>query len=277
MSQLMIAPYASWEFTKGHSVGIAPVIAYQMFKLKGMQAFDNPVFSTSPGNVTNNGRETSWGVGVRVGYMGQLTDAIAVGVAYASKIDGRFDDYKGIFAQRGGFDIPSSFSAGIAVKPTAQWLLAFDFERIWYDDARSVNNPGALIFNCVQGQTDACLGGSNGAGFGWQNVNVFKVGAQYVLNDSWTLRAGYNHTQNPIKPSDVTFNIIAPGVVQNQWSVGTTYRIDRQSEVTGTFMYAQQNDVTGPSLFIGFGAPPTTTETIGMKQYLAGLAYSRKF
>jgi len=277
MSQLMIAPYASWEFTKGHSVGIAPVIAYQMFKLKGMQAFDNPVFSTSPGNVTNNGRETSWGVGVRVGYMGQLTDAIAVGVAYASKIDGKFDDYKGIFAQRGGFDIPSSFSAGIAVKPTAQWLLAFDFERIWYDDARSVNNPGALIFNCVQGQTDACLGGSNGAGFGWQNVNVFKVGAQYVLNDSWTLRAGYNHTQNPIKPSDVTFNIIAPGVVQNQWSVGTTYRIDRQSEVTGTFMYAQQNDVTGPSLFIGFGAPPTTTETIGMKQYLLGLAYSRKF
>ena len=277
MSQLMIAPYASWEFTKGHSVGIAPVIAYQMFKLKGMQAFDNPVFSTSPGDVTNNGRDTSWGVGVRVGYMGQLTDAIAVGVAYASKIDGKFDDYKGIFAQGGGFDIPSSFSAGIAVRPTAQWLLAFDFERIWYDDARSVNNPGALIFNCVQGQTDACLGGSNGAGFGWQNVNVLKVGAQYMLNDSWTLRAGYNHTQNPIGPQDVTFNIIAPGVVQNQWSLGTTYRIDRQSEVTGTFMYAQQNDVTGPSLFIGFGAPPTTTETIGMKQYLLGLAYSRKF
>ena len=35
--------------------------------------------------------------------------------------------------------------------------------------------------------------------------------------------------------------------------------------------------MTGPSLFIGFGAPPTTTETIGMKQYLLGLAYSRKF
>ena len=277
MSQLMIAPYASWEFTKGHSVGIAPVIAYQQFKLKGMQAFDNPVFSTSPGDVTNNGKDTSWGIGVRVGYMGQLTDAIAVGAAYASKINGKFDDYKGIFAQSGGFDIPSSFSAGIAFKPTPQWLLAFDFERIWYDDAKSVNNPGALIFNCAGGQSDACLGGSDGAGFGWQNVDVFKVGVQYMLNDSWTLRAGYNHTQNPIKSSDVTFNIIAPGVVQNQWSAGTTYRIDRQSEVTGSFMFAQHNEVTGPSLLIGFGAPPTTTETIGMKQYLAGLAYSRKF
>ena len=276
--QLMIAPYVSWEFAKGHSIGIAPLIAYQRFEANGLQAFDNPGLSTSPGNVTNNGHDGSWGVGVRVGYMGQLTDAIAVGVAYASKTSmGDFGKYKGLFAQSGGFDIPSSVSAGISFRPTPQWLLAFDFERIFYDDARSVNNPSALIFNCAQGQTDTCLGGSNGAGFGWQNVNVFKVGAQYMLNDYWTLRAGYNHTQNPIRPQDVTFNILAPGVVQNQWTAGTTYRIDRQSEVTGSFMFAQHNEVTGPSLFIGFGAPPTTTETIGMKEYQVGFAYSRKF
>jgi hypothetical protein len=42
-------------------------------------------------------------------------------------------------------------------------------------------------------------------------------------------------------------------------------------------MYALNNSVTGPSLFIGFGAPPTTTETIQMKEYLLGVAYSRKF
>jgi long-chain fatty acid transport protein len=278
LMQLIIAPYVSWEFMKGQSVGIAPLFAYQRFAAKGLQAFDNPGLSTSPGNVTNNGHDSSLGVGVRVGYMGQLTNAIAVGIAYSTKMSmGDFDRYKGLFAQQGGFDIPSSFTAGVSFRPTPQWLLAFDFERIFYDDALSVHNPSALIGNCAQGQSSACLGGSNGAGFGWQNVNVFKIGAQYMLNDSWTLRGGYNHTQNPIEPSDVTFNIIAPGVVQNQWSMGTTYRIDRQSEVTGTFMYAAHNSVTGPSLFIGFGAPPTTTETIGMKQYLVGLAYSRKF
>ena len=151
LMQLMIAPYVSWEFMKGQSIGIAPIIAYQRFKAKGLQAFDNPVLSTSPGNVTNNGHDSSWGVGVRVGYMGQLTDPIAVGVTYASKINmGDFDDYKGLFAQSGGFDIPSSFSAGISFRPTPQWLLAFDFERIFYDDALSVNNPSALIFNCVR-------------------------------------------------------------------------------------------------------------------------------
>ena len=97
------------------------------------------------------------------------------------------------------------------------------------------------------------------------------------MNDQWTFRAGYNHTDNPIQPQDVTFNILAPGVVKDQWTIGTTYRFDKQSEITGAFMYAQNNSVTGHSLFIGFGAPPTTTETIAMKQYQLGVAYSRRF
>ena len=145
MMQLLIAPYASWQFTKGHSVGIAPVIAYQRFKAEGLQAFDNPMLSSSPGNVTNNGYSDSWGLGVRVGYMGQFNDVFSVGIAYASKISmGNFDKYKGLFAEEGGFDIPSNFTAGFAFRPTKQWLLALDFERIYYDDAKSVSNPRQL-------------------------------------------------------------------------------------------------------------------------------------
>jgi|APFre7841882630_1041343.scaffolds.fasta_scaffold01639_8 long-chain fatty acid transport protein len=276
LSQLMIAPYASWQFTKGHSVGIAPVIAYQRFKADGLQAF--APFSTSPTNLTNNGYSDSWGVGVRVGYMGQFNDQFAVGASYASKIGmGNFDQYKGLFAEQGGFDIPSSFTVGVSVRPTNQWLIALDFERIYYDDVASVNNRSSLIGYCAQGVVANCLGGNSGAGFGWQPINVWKLGVQYMADDRWTLRAGYNHSENPIEPQDVTFNILAPGVVKNQYSVGTSYRIDKESEITGAFMYAASNSVTGPSLFIGFGAPPTTTETIAMKEYLLGVAYSRRF
>ena len=283
LMQLMIAPYVSWQFTKGHSVGIAPVIAYQRFSAEGMQAFDNPGFSSSPGNVTNNGYDDSWGVGVRVGYMGQFTEQFAVGVAYASKIGmGNFDKYKGLFAQEGAFDIPSNFTVGLAFRPTKQWLIALDFERIFYDDAPSVSNPGAWIGYCPPppmggGQRQYCMGGDSGAGFGWQNVDVWKIGVQYDINDAWTIRGGYNYTDNPIGPQDVTFNIIAPGVVQDQWHAGATWRLDKTSEISAAFMYAQNNSVTGPSLFVGFGLPPTTTETIAMKQYLLGIAYSRKF
>ena len=278
MMQLMIAPYASWQFTPGHSVGIAPVIAYQRFKADGLQAFDNPVFSTSPGSVTGNGYSDSWGVGARLGYMGQFSKEFSVGVAYASKIGmGDFGGYKGLFAQGGKFDIPSNLTLGAALRPTEQWLIAVDFERIFYTDSMSVSNPSSLLGNCFAGQAAACLGGSNGAGFGWQDIDVWKIGVQYMLNDQWTLRGGYNHSGNPIRPQDVTINILAPGVVQNQWSLGATWKLDAQSEISGAFMYAQNNSVTGASLLQGFGAPPTTMETISMKEYQLGIAYSRKF
>jgi long-chain fatty acid transport protein len=285
LMQLMIAPYVSWQPMKGHSIGVAPVIAYQRFKAEGLQLFDNPVFSNSPGSVTNNGTDSSWGFGVRIGYMGQFTDQFAIGAAWQSKISmGEFDDYKGLFAQQGGFDIPSSFTIGAAFRPTSQWLIALDYQKIFYDDAPSVNNPLALIYPCLpppfggQNVRANCLGGDNGAGFGWRNVDVWKIGVQYMLNDRWTLRAGYNHTDNPITPPNITFNIIAPGVVQDQYSAGTTYRIDRDSEVTASFMYAANNSVTGPSFFAPFNPALTaTTETISMKQYLFGMAYSRKF
>ena len=118
-------------------------------------------------------------MGVRVGYMGQFTDQFAFGAAWQSKISmGEFDDYKGLFAQQGGFDIPSSFTVGASFRPTSQWLIALDFERIFYDDAPSVNNPLALIYSCVPpafgglNQRADCLGGDNGAGLGFRAVTV---------------------------------------------------------------------------------------------------------
>jgi long-chain fatty acid transport protein len=284
LMQLMVAPYVSWQFTPGHAIGIAPTLAYQRFKAEGLQAFDNPGLSTRPGSVTNNGYSDSWGGGVRIGYMGEFNKMFSVGAAYATKMSmGEFNDYAGLFAQGGKFDIPSNFTVGAAFRPTEQWLLALDFQRIYYSDSKAVSNPSSYIGNCAPpamgggGQTDYCLGVSNGAGFGWQDINVWKFGVQYMLNSQWTLRGGYNYTQNPIRPQDVTFNILAPGVVQSQWTLGASWKIDAMSEITGAFMYAQNNSVTGTSLLAAFGAPPSTTETISMKEMQLGIAYTRKF
>jgi long-chain fatty acid transport protein len=283
LTQLIIAPYAAWQFAKGHSLGIAPLIAYQRFKAEGLQAFDNPAFSAAPGSVTNNGYSGSWGAGVRVGYMGQFTEQFAVGLTYSSKISmGDFGGYKGLFAQSGAFDIPSNFAVGVAFRPVKPLLVAVDYERIFYDDSASVSNPSAWIGYCPPppmgaGQRQYCLGADSGAGFGWQNVDVWKIGVQYDVSEAWTIRGGYNHTDNPIGPQDVTFNILAPGVVKDQWSAGFTWRLDKASEITGAFMYAQNNSVTGSSLLVGFGLPPSTSETIAMKEYLLGIAYSRHF
>ncbi|MDH4114860.1 MAG: outer membrane protein transport protein, partial [Burkholderiaceae bacterium] len=112
----------------------------------------------------------------------------------------------------------------------------------------------------------------------WQSVNVFKLGAEYQLNPAWTLRAGYNYSGNPIDSANVTFNIIAPGVVQHHLTLGFTYNMPDKSTITMAYMHAFDNSVTGPSLFnavLGPGAGGN--EKISMYQNSLGIAWGKKF
>ena len=281
LSQLIVAPAVAWKFHPSHAIGIAPLFAYQRFKAEGLQAFDNPGLSTSPGNVTNRGYDSSTGWGVRIGYFGQITPQFAVGATYASKIKmGQFDKYKGLFAESGGFDIPSSWGLGVTFKPAPAWLLALDYVRINYSDAKSVGNPSALIGRCaLAADRSACLGGPNGAGFGWRDIDTWKLGVQYELNPQWTVRAGYNHSENPVSQQDVTFNILAPGVIRSHATLGVTYNADRRTEITGAFMYAFNNSVQGASLFNNFFPPPQPNmqDKIQLREWSLGLQYVRKF
>jgi long-chain fatty acid transport protein len=279
LSQLIIAPTFAWQFVPNHSIGVAPLWAYQQFEAYGIQAFSG--FSSSAGDVTNRGKDSSTGWGARIGYYGQFTPQFAVGAAYATKMSmDEFSKYKGLFAEQGGFDIPSHWTLGVAIRPTQQWLIALDYERINYSDVKSVNNSSSLILGCpAVGGTNAanCLGASDGAGFGWRSINVFRLGVQYALNPNWTLRGGYNYSDNPIRSQDVTFNILAPGVVQNHLTAGATYAWANRHELTGAFMYAFSNDVSGPSLFNSFVPGLNAQENIEMYQWSLGVQYSYKF
>jgi long-chain fatty acid transport protein len=279
--QLFIAPTLAYKFTPNHAFGISPIIGFQRFKAEGLQAFDNPGFSTSPGNVTNKGHDSAWGYGARIGWLGQLSDTVSVGAAYATKIYmQKFDKYKGLFTDGGSFDAPESYSAGIAFKATPKLTVLADYRRINYNDIPAVGNPSAGVVQCFSGaDPSACLGGSNGAGFGWQNVNAYKIGFEYQYNRELTLRAGYSHSDNPIESQDVTFNILAPGVVQDHVALGFTYKTKTGGELTMFYMHAFEEKVTGPSLFNNFTPPGVSagTETIKMYQNSLGIAYGWNF
>jgi len=74
----------------------------------------------------------------------------------------------------------------------------------------------------------------------------------------------------------VTFNIIAPGVVKDHVTLGFTYNVSRDSELTMAYMHAFKNSVTAPSLFNGW-LGGNATETIKMYEDSLGIAYSVKF
>jgi long-chain fatty acid transport protein len=74
----------------------------------------------------------------------------------------------------------------------------------------------------------------------------------------------------------VTFNMIAPGVVQDHLTFGFTYDVTKDSEVTMAYMHAFKNSVTAPSLFNSWLPGNNATEKIQMYENSLGIAYSMK-
>jgi long-chain fatty acid transport protein len=284
LMQLIVAPTFAMKALGGsHSFGISPLFGYQRFKAEGLQGFQgftpNPATFATDNRLTNRGYDTSTGWGVRVGWMGRITPSVALGAAYSTKMNmQKLDKYRDLFAEEGGFDLPENWNAGVAFNVTPRLTIAADYQRINYSDINSVGNPSTNAGNSVAGTgfTVGSLGCANCRGFGWDDVNVIKIGVEYQYSSALTLRAGYNHTDNPIQSRDVTFNILAPGVVQDHLTAGFTYSLSPSAEITMAYMHAFKNSVTGSSLFNNFGVP-AGSEKIQMSEDSLGIALGWKF
>ncbi len=258
LRQIMISPTIAVEFSQGHSLGVSPLFVIQSFELHGAQPF--AAYSMDPAHVSNNGADWTTGAGVRVGYLGSVGDNVKIGAFYQSKVwSGKFDDYAGLFAEGGDFDIPASWGVGASVKAGDRLTLGADYKRIEYSDVQSVGNTLAPLFQGVP------FGADGGPGFGWRDVDVWKFGAVYKASPALTLRAGYGRSENPVPQSQTLLNIFAPGVVRGHYTLGATVAVSDNAEVTGYVMRAPPQTVRGsgsiPTNFGGGEADVHLAET----------------
>jgi long-chain fatty acid transport protein len=66
--------------------------------------------------------------------------------------------------------------------------------------------------------------------------------------------------------------------MKEHYTAGFTWAMSASDELSGSFMFAPRQSVSGPSLFnavLGPGAGGN--ETVRMRQYSMGVAWSRKF
>jgi long-chain fatty acid transport protein len=296
LEQLGFSLAYSREVADGLSLGAAFLLGYQTIEVKGVGAFQGftqtftqsmlasrTMNAVSPSQLTDNGKDASWGYGFQVGGLWEVNPMLSLGASYRTKMYmDKFDKYSDLFAEGGDFDIPAVGTLGIAFKPTDQLAFAFDIQQIWYSDVPAIANDNQLALRCdlnaAFGQPSApgatydaryCLGGSEGAGFGWDDMTVFKVGVQYALNDRLQLRAGYSHADNPIDGRQVAFNTLAPATPENHFTLGASYLLKDNFELTVWGMYAPQETISGPGEFTGSQAPE-----IKMHQYELGVNFA---
>jgi long-chain fatty acid transport protein len=238
LMQAFIVPTVAVKINDRHALGLGLNVAWQRFEATGLANFMQ--MSSDAESLTDNDYSTSIGFGARVGWLGRLSDMISVGAAYQSRtFMGEFEDYAGLFAEDGGFDIPSSVHGGIAVMPAPGLVIASDVAYIMYSEINSVANP--LLPNLWEAQ----LGTEDGAGFGWEDVTAFKVGAAYDVTADLTLRAGYNYGAQPIPESETLFNMLAPGVVETHATFGATWRVTPSAEISLAYVKAFEKTVEG--------------------------------
>jgi long-chain fatty acid transport protein len=244
LQQMFIAPTFAMKVSRHHAVGVSLNIGYQMFKASGLENFASPTFSIDPARVTNRGYDATEGVGVRVGWLGEVRKDLSLGATYQSRTYmGKFSLYRGLFAEQGAFDIPANFSAGFAYSGLRKTTVAFDVERILYGDIKAIANSGS---------NPALLGSNNGPGFGWHNITAPKVGVEYQLNNRLTLRGGYNHSGVPFSNTQTFFNLLAPGIVQSHATAGASWSVGRGKELSFAYFHAFARTVNGVN-----SIPPT--------------------
>lgn len=267
LSQLFITPTYAIKVHPKHSLGVSFILAYQSFEARGLEAFG--MFSQSPKNLTNNGHDDAFGYGARIGYLGEVLPSFFLGVSYQTRIwMDEFSDYKGLFAEQGDFDIPQTWTIGLAYKVTPALVFTADVQKIYYSDVDSVANP--LLPNLQKSP----LGSDKGAGFGWDDMTVIKLGAQWQSSEDWTWRAGFSYGEQPIPSSEVLFNIIAPGVIEYHATLGVTRKLSENSELDLALMRAFEESVKGPNPLEAKGQQ---TIELTMDQWEISVGYSWKF
>jgi long-chain fatty acid transport protein len=196
------------------------------------------------------GGDRKIGVGFQAGLLWNVNDFVAIGASYASRT--AVDEFvlPGTVNAAGSatfgdlqpvpftLETPAMLVGGLAMTPLPSLLLAADVKYLFYEDAAGFS---------IEGDSPYASDGSV-AGFGWQNVLAFGIGAEYAASDELALRAGYSHGGSAVTEDLVSVNLTTPAIVKDQVSFGLGWQATRRFRIDAGYMLGLENSVTGPIL-----------------------------
>ena len=306
LEQGVFTPTLSYRWSEELSLGASLLIGAQRFSAQGLGDFVS--FSNSPLALTDNGGDISLGLGARLGLSYNPQPWVRLGVVASSKVYmSAFENYQGLFAGEGNFDIPAHFGLGVALSPLPNLHLSADVTHIMYEGVESLSNPGPTADQLLTGFNQALnngfkaqlqgiavpvnegaispLGTEEGYGFGWESVWVGKLGLAYDVTPHFTAMLGYAYGQNPVGPEDVLFNLIAPAVVQHHITGGLSAVISPRRTLTFSYQYVPYAEVKGDyqaseeaaTQLAGGPIPLSLKGSAWMSQQVAELSYRQSF
>lgn len=201
----------------------------------------------------------AFGFGAQLGVQYQASDHVFLGASYTSPQWFQTFEWNAVNENPDatGFqtpkkvefalDVPAVYALGVAVEPSTALLTAIDVKYITYASTKGFEKSGFAPDGSVNG-------------FGWKDIIVAAIGAEYEASRETILRAGYNYSQNPIPDNLSMFNTPAPAVVQHHLSAGMTYKVSETFGVDLAYYHAFANSISGPMLSPAGAAPGSSVE-----------------
>jgi long-chain fatty acid transport protein len=267
------------------SLGVTAVLATRSFKANGLgslapltETYASSGGSVMPEDLSGNRNDWAYGAGIKVGLHSQLSRKFSVGLMYQSKIFmGEHRKYSDLLPDHGKFDMPAILKIGITWKALDNLAFSIDAERIFHSGVGALSNTLEDLFECPtanRGGTDltSCLGGKNGGSLGWTNMNIYKIGGSWGLNDKWTLYAGFSVTSQPIPTSQTTNNLLTPYLAEAHYTFGFARTVGENAEVIFSAAYSEEESQLSVNRF-----DPSQDLKIESDQFDFELSYNFRF
>ncbi|MFA8435743.1 MAG: OmpP1/FadL family transporter [Marinifilaceae bacterium] len=264
LTGIYIQPTVSYQLADWISVGAGLNIVYGSFELN--KAF--PLFNPADGSYVADGNVELSGSTVKYGYnLGiflQPTEKLNVGISYRSKVDidldqsegdAKFSNVPAPFAPAfpdGGIvatlPLPASLNIGLAYQINEKWLVSADVSSVKWDVYKS------LDFDFVNDPTGKLDSKNNRD---WDNTMIYRLGAQYSLNEKLDLRAGFYYDETPT--NDKYYSPETPGADKIGLSAGLSYQINDHFGLDASLLYIDGKKRTATDTNNNFNPDPTGT------------------
>ncbi len=243
LQAIYVQPIASIKLTDKFSIGGGPIFVTGGVELNRNVSRSLTNEEGERSDVTIEAKNvTAWGWSA--GFMFNPADKVRLGLNYRSEItmeardgDATFNDLpafaQGLYTNttfNADLPLPAELSVGISWDVSDKWLVAFDYNRAFWNVYKTLTvdfaNPN--IATSVNPRN-------------YKDASTFRVGTQFKPNDKFSFRAGWYFDESPVQDG-----YFAPETPRNDsmgFTGGLTYMFNSNFGVDVSFLYLHFDEV----------------------------------
>ena len=247
-----VAPSFAYVLTDKLSVGFGPTVTM------GRITIDDNVFAVPNANglyPQGNGTRYHWGLGAQLGFYYQHNSLWSFGANLKTPTWMEPLRYFGETAtglprvDKNNFDLPLIATFGTAYRPNDNSIFTVDLRYFNYTDTSGWGDDAGFNADLTAN------------GLGWDDVFSLHLGSQVRMTQRLTARAGYLYASELFDDEDTFFNVGSDLSYQHAVSVGGSYDLSCNTQLSFAYTYTFPFESTGPFVAPGIGPIPGSSVT----------------